>query len=550
MKSKRKLLILVLVMMFIMVSVVATIALIFAATQQTITTTLNMTYTAENIYGSVKGSYTIGGVTEKLTASTGGEDLVFRGEPLQNGTLSFPTEQIDMTSEASEMILQYTFTNSGRRHYIATMSFESVIEPYNMKIQYSIDGDVYSDQRYAVVVQDESTRSYWIKISVDNKADNASFKGDFIWNLEDTEDMDEDEYLSLASLTFQGSDGAYSASISEAGDFVGAITFPDNVNGDKITTISASTMSDADKAKVTSVYIPDSVETIGESAFESFTKLEEVTFEQNEVAGSSSVSAQSEGGLKKIGDFAFMSCSSLTSFVVLNTVNSVGENLFAECSSLKNVTIQEGATRISTSMFRDCVLLTNIVIPDSVIAIGSSAFARCISLRSVEIGKGLTNLYSGAFSGCTNLESIVISTDNTKYKTSNNCIIETASKTLYMGIATCVIPNDGSVITIGDSAFAECENLTKIEIPSNVQKISMMAFYGCKNLKEVTISETVIRLAASAFSGCTNLTNVTFENPNGWLAGTSEISSNILSDPLSAAQYLKSSTYDSYFIRN
>jgi len=298
------------------------------------------------------------------------------------------------------------------------------------------------------------------------------------------------------------------------------------------------------------VYIPDSVETIGESAFEGFTKLEEVTFEQNEVAGSSSVSAQSEGGLKKIGDFAFMSCSSLTSFVVLNTVNSVGENLFAECSSLKNVTIQEGATRISTSMFRDCVLLTNIVIPDSVIAIGSSAFARCISLRSVEIGKGLTNLYSGAFSGCTNLESIVISTDNTKYKTSNNCIIETASKTLYMGIATCVIPNDGSVITIGDSAFAECENLTKIEIPSNVQKISMMAFYGCKNLKEVTISETVIRLAASAFSGCTNLTNVTFENPNGWLAGTSEISSNILSDPLSAAQYLKSSTYDSYFIRN
>jgi len=464
MKSKRKLLILVLVMMFIMVSVVATIALIFAATQQTITTTLNMTYTAENIYGSVKGSYTIGGVTEKLTASTGGEDLVFRGEPLQNGTLSFPTEQIDMTSEASEMILQYTFTNSGRRHYIATMSFESVIEPYNMKIQYSIDGDVYSDQRYAVVVQDESTRSYWIKISVDNKADNASFKGDFIWNLEDTEDMDEATYLSLSTLEFQGSDGAYSASISEAGDFVGAITFPSEVNGDKVTTITKNyDLTQEQKNQVTSVYIPDSVSLIKDEAFYNYQNLHTVTFEQNDTAGS--VSAQSSTGLQTIELSAFYGCKNLTEFTVPNTVKEIQNSVFKFCA------------------------IKELILPKTLNFIGEEVL------------------------GSTNVTSLSVESGNSTYHSINNCVIETATGKVVLLCNTSELPNDGSIKSFAYGVFWSI-GIKNVVIPDSVTDLGdNYVLFAMLSLTNLTIGSGVTSVG-SAIDQCPNLKNITLNTMN------------------------------------
>jgi len=592
-KAKRKLLISVLVMMFILISVVATVAIIFAATQQTITTTLNMTYTAENIYGSVKGSYSLGGVTENLTASTGGTDLVFQGKPLQNGALSFPTEQLDMSSEASELILKYDFTNSGRRHYIATMSFESIIEPYNMKVQYSIDGDVYSDQRYAVVVQDDTTRSYWIKISVENKADNASFKGDFIWNLEDTEDMDEATYLSLSSLEFQGSDGTYSASISEAGDFVGAITFPSEVNGDEVTTISASSLSAEDKAKVTSVYIPDSVTTIGDSAFSGYSNLETVTFEQNEAAGSSSVSAQSTTGLKTIGDNAFKNCTNLRELILPNTVSNIGYYTILGCASLEEFVVPDGVTSFDVRMYS------------------------CVSLKSFKIGKNVSWIVDDTciFDNSPSLESLTVHEDNTTYHSAGNCIIKTATKTLAVGCKTSIIPTDGSVTALGSFAFYGCKSLINIKIPNTVTEIGSFvfnsctslttmempdtittigtgAFSYCTSLKEITIPNTVINIDNEAFAYCTSLTDVTlsnsitkivdcvfcgcseltsitipssvetiycsaflncekltsviFENKIGWKAGSTTITEEQLTDPENAATLFKETCYADY----
>ena len=44
--------------------------------------------------------------------------------------------------------------------------------------------------------------------------------------------------------------------------------------------------------------------------------------------------------------------------------------------------------------------------------------------------------------------------------------------------------------TIGDKAFYKCTALTKVTIPSKVNKIGKQAFYGCKNLKNITIKTT------------------------------------------------------------
>jgi hypothetical protein len=50
------------------------------------------------------------------------------------------------------------------------------------------------------------------------------------------------------------------------------------------------------------------------------------------------------------------------------------------------------------------------------------------------------------------------------------------------------IPN--SVISIGGSAFSECEGLTKVTIGNSVTSIEQEAFYYCKGLTEICVEAT------------------------------------------------------------
>ena len=61
-----------------------------------------------------------------------------------------------------------------------------------------------------------------------------------------------------------------------------------------------------------------------------------------------------------------------------------------------------------------------------------------------------------------------------------------------------------NVTTIGNRAFYKCTALTKITIPSKVNKIGKQAFYGCKSLKSITIKTTKLtkkNIGSKAFTG-------------------------------------------------
>ena len=478
MNSKRKLLISMLAIVFVLLAVVATVAIAFALTQQTITTTLNIGYVVEDIDGTASATYTIGGVTESLTAMKGdqviGDTLVFHaGDTEDAGNLMFPEGQIPLSAQNDNIVIQYTYSNTGERHYIASMSFDSELVADNMKVEYSINGTDYSANRYAVVVPaNTSNKSYWIKISIDNKAKSASFIGDFKWLLSGCDEQ-EDSYLSLTSVEMQQATdyegnaivGSYQVGVANSGSYVGELVFPDNVNGDPVTTIIGKEPWDEggliqeQKNQVTSVYIPDSVETIGRYAFDGFTNLQTVTFEQNETG---SASVQSGVGLIEIGAFAFNGCTSLKAFVI----------------------------------------------PASVSRIGDCAINGCTSLKAFVIPASLTNMGYEPFTGCTGLTSITVASGNTKYHSAGNCLIETASKTLIYGCKTSVISTDGSVTIIGERAFYGCTGLTSIEIPDSVTSIGGSAFYGCTGLTNVTIVGSVTSIESLVFASCTSLTSI------------------------------------------
>ena len=107
-----------------------------------------------------------------------------------------------------------------------------------------------------------------------------------------------------------------------------------------------------------------------------------------------------------IGDSAFWDCGSLTSVTIPDSVTSIGDSAFRGCSGLTSVTIPDSVTSIGDWAFYGCSSLTSVTIPDSVTSIGDSAFWNCSSLTSVTIPDSVTSIGNEAFKWCSKLTSI------------------------------------------------------------------------------------------------------------------------------------------------
>ena len=204
--------------------------------------------------------------------------------------------------------------------------------------------------------------------------------------------------------------------------------------------------------------------------------------------------------------------ATLKEVVIGDNVSSIADNAFKGCTSLSKVTIGDGVTSIGDYAFENCTSLTSVTIPNSVTSIGEYAFNGCGSLTSVTIGDGVTSIGSRAFNGCKSLETITVDSGNSVYHSAGNCLIETATKTLIAGCKNSVIPDDGSVTSIGHRAFYLCTALTSVTVPDSVTSIGDYAFYYCYSLTSVTIPDSVTSIGYGAFCECTSLTSVTIPN--------------------------------------
>ena len=234
-------------------------------------------------------------------------------------------------------------------------------------------------------------------------------------------------------------------------------------------------------------------------------------------------------GLKSIGASAFYGCKSLADATIPSGVTEIGGLAFEECKSLTEIVIPNGVTAIRERTFTGCSSLASITLPDGITSIGQSAFAYsnlqslnlpnvetvegfafydCAELREVTFGTALQSLTAGAFEKCNSLERLAVAEGNAKYHSVGNCIIETASKTLVVGCKNSVIPADGSVTSIGDSAFARQNGLESIVIPDSVVSIGKYAFEHCENLASVKLSASLEATGYCAFSGCYALESI------------------------------------------
>lgn len=65
-----------------------------------------------------------------------------------------------------------------------------------------------------------------------------------------------------------------------------------------------------------------------------------------------------------------------------------------------------------------------------------------------------------------------------------------------------------TVTALGEDAFYNCKDLTKVIIPEGVTKIGNAAFWRCSELASITIPEGVTSIGSEAFSTCRSLTSI------------------------------------------
>ena len=327
--------------------------------------------------------------------------------------------------------------------------------------------------------------------------------------------------ISIGSYAFSGCESLTSLTIPASVTTIGVNAFRGLIlqldNRSPLFYVEDNVLFTADKkyliaycSRQTSYSIPNSVTSIGDSAFEGCSNLTSLTIPDSVTSigdrtfslCSNLTSLTIPNSVTSIGNYSFADCSSLPSLTIPNSVTSIGDSAFWNCSSLTSLTIPNSVTSIGDSAFEGCYNLTSLTIPDSVTSIGKSAFSRCSNLTSLTIPNSVTSIGDSAFGGCSSLTSLTIPNSVTA--------IGDSAFSGCSSLTSLTIPN--SVTSIGDSAFSGCSSLTSLTIPNSVTSIGDGTFLRCSCLTTLTIPNSVTSIGMGAFEDCSNLTSLTIPN--------------------------------------
>ena len=288
------------------------------------------------------------------------------------------------------------------------------------------------------------------------------------------------------------------------------------------------------------VTIPDTVEVVGESAFENNQKVQFVVIPKS---------------VKRLDAYVFWGCNNLEEVVLGKGLTAVDEYSFAGCTGLKQITIPENVQSIDAQAFAGCINLTDIYIPATVTGIAEDAFLNCDNVTIHADEGSVAAQFSQKLAEQKKRDPLVtaapVQTPTAVSRPDTQATTEPVSTATPAPVATPVPGNLlGSTIIVGNHALvmvhpgeekvqqgytepeagqetgeeqditAETENgkipewmyyrnqsVSAVTIPEGTTEIGRFAF-SRSSLRTVTIPEGVTVIDYAAFYHCDNLDNV------------------------------------------
>lgn len=211
------------------------------------------------------------------------------------------------------------------------------------------------------------------------------------------------------------------------------------------------------RAALTSVNIPDNVETIDRTAFGGAKYMQEVHLPDS---------------LTSLGEGAFEYCKSLHSVKIPAKLKEIPWYTFDGCNSLQSVELHDSITGFGDYSFRNCNL-REITLPKSATWVGGYAFNGNSNLSKVTLNEGLIDIWAYAFQ-------------------------DTAIDTLNC---------PSTLRNIYNSAFAGCRNLRQINLNEGLTRIEVYALANNK-ATEIVLPSSLEYCARGAFDDCDSLVTI------------------------------------------
>ena len=314
------------------------------------------------------------------------------------------------------------------------------------------------------------------------------------------------------------------------------------------TTTSARAPWYSQRGTVTKITVSEGVTRIGAFAFNSYAKLTSVSLPTT---------------LESIGDSAFISCTSLTDTNFLPSTDiSMGDSVFAACTGIAVIAIPDGWTKIDAGAFASITQATAIAIPSTVKEIGAAAFKSCTKVATVSIPDSVTKIGNDAFADWTIEQTLCFDKDKddvlsavtfgdgwngnalidyngervypfafngtyTYEENSVNWAYDLDTKTLsfigtgafdiaagttiteevypwlrFTAYVEHVVFSDG-LTSIPDSVISNATKLRTVKLPSTLVTVGAGAFKGCTAVSWISLPSSVRTIGVSAFANWT-----------------------------------------------
>lgn len=223
----------------------------------------------------------------------------------------------------------------------------------------------------------------------------------------------------------------------------------------------------------------------------------------------------SKASIQKISQKSFYGCSQLEKVLLPDGVTHIGDWAFCGCSRLEGMTLPQTVERIGRSAFRDCEALSSLVFQSEIPQISVHAITNCPRLyafsRDFSINKD-KEFCGFTFSVITFREISFLTSYMGKEHVDIPDTVIRIGKYAFKGhekLVSVRIP--GSVISIGEAAFARCAALERVDAKHNqIQSIGKQAFSNCRMLVSFEGELNIQSVEPLTFVNCSALERISF----------------------------------------